>query len=111
MTAAEHTYCAHSLIGDPPDATSALVHYDSTSLCIDCAWQEAEAALPEGWEIARTTRVRMSGLEAMQRWEAMAAPIKPRGRDWRSQYVVQYADGPTPAAALRALAQKLREAR
>ena len=76
---------------------------------LDAAWAEAEAALPEGWEIARTSRVRMAGLEQMQRWEAMAAPVKARGRGWRGTFVVQYADGLTPAAALLALAAALRK--
>ncbi len=76
---------------------------------LDAAWQEAEAALPEGWVVEGTRRVLMAGLPKMQRWGATACPLTPKGRNWRGIYETQYADGPTPAAALRALAAVLLE--
>lgn len=62
------------------------------------AWAEAEAALPEGWRVESLTwRYRAgwdvevwSGPGHIARWEMSG-------------------DGPTPAAALRALAVQLRE--
>lgn len=77
---------------------------------IDAAWAAAEAALPEGWEIAKVTRVRLRHLESMQRWGAQAAPIIPTGRAWRAQHVTRFGDGSTPAVALRELASALRAA-
>ena len=75
------------------------------------AWDEAEAALPDGWVIEGTRRVLMAGLPNMQRWGASACPLTPKGRNWRGIYETQFADGSTPVAALHALAQRLRESR
>ena len=67
---------------------------------LDAAWAEAEAALPEGWVLQGITPSRAE-------WEALASSWTARAgdkQDW------QAGAGPTPAAALRALAAKLREA-
>ena len=62
------------------------------TMTLDEAWAEAEAALPEGWRIT-----------------AIVGPVAGRG-EWTASaygYVPEdraYADGPTPVAALRALA-------
>ena len=62
---------------------------------LDAAWQEAEAALPEGSRIDDLHEV-SRGL-----WRASA----PDSRQWD----IFEGYGPTPVAALRALAAKLRE--
>lgn len=59
------------------------------------AWQRAEAALPEGWYFDGLWLTR---LPEGDRWEAAA---KEPDEDFRSGY------GPTPAAALIALAEEL----
>ena len=73
---------------------------------LDAAWAEAEAALPEGWWIAR---IELSGMTTedmgghrgrLTWWEAWASG--PKGKDAKG-----VAD--TPVAALRALVAKLRE--
>jgi hypothetical protein len=74
---------------------------DSDSL--DAAWAEAEAALPKGWD-GPTVGPFVDNLRHVDRWVATAGkyidnldlPKEERGF------------GPTPAAALRALAAKLR---
>ena len=77
---------------------------DSDSL--DAAWTEAEAALSEGWWIARmelsgmTTEDMGGNRDRLTWWEAWARG--PKDKDAKG-----VAD--TPAAALRALAAKLRE--
>jgi hypothetical protein len=63
------------------------------------AWAECEAALPEGWEMGCLDR--QSG-----EWAAIADgwnPTTEEGHDYAA------ATGPTPTAALLALAAKLRE--
>jgi hypothetical protein len=71
---------------------------------LDAAWAEAEAALPEGW--------RIEGL-----WHSWP-PNPVLDPEWGTTVsnaqtgemtISVHADGPTPAAALRALAAKLRE--
>jgi hypothetical protein len=64
---------------------------------LDAAWAEAEAALPEGWAL-QVAKDRADGQA-----EAMAGPIE---FSWPPHVVRVF--GPTPAAALRALAAKLR---
>jgi integrase len=70
---------------------------------LDAAWAEAEAALPEGWGLRLTKAERHATLPGEGRVFAHAKPPygsrRPRIRG----------EGPTPAAALRALAAKLRE--
>jgi len=63
---------------------------------LDAAWAEAEAALPEGWQLRGVER---QGVK----WLANAD--EPRGAAWN----VAHAYAETPAAVLRALAAKLRE--
>ena len=80
---------------------------------LDAAWTEVEGALPEGWIICR-----LLGSHPMpygQPWSAQAEPT-PAYRSvpghmpgqTGSMWLGVGADGPTPAAALRALAAKLR---
>ena len=71
---------------------------------LDAAWQEAEAALPEGWEIWLHPYVLGDGYAAKGRLHGLWYMANGPGP-------AVEASGPTPAAALRALAQKLREAR
>jgi hypothetical protein len=61
------------------------------------AWAEAEAALPKGMRIGALEIVALSRNATI--WQAIAA---------KAGEVIT-ADAPTPAAALRALAEKLRE--
>ena len=80
---------------------------------LDAAWAEAEAALPEGWVLAKVDRLSedtdcdTSVLRA--EWSAI---VVSRQRDeWGKHEVTAWASGLTPAAALRSLAAKLRDAR
>lgn len=68
----------------------------TTPAPLDAAWAEAEAALPEGWRVTRLDYLRLRG-----EWTAMAEHQRDAGS--------VSAEGPTPAAALLALAEKLRE--
>ena len=63
-------------------------------MTLDEAWQEAEAALPEGWKLIQLMDDPTGG------WAAFAAPT-------HSGTEVE-GNGPTPAAALHALAEALR---
>jgi hypothetical protein len=66
---------------------------------LDAAWAAAEAELPEGWEIG------LRGPDSAECFSAWATPIW-----WVPEDVVpENAEGPTPAAALRALTDRLRE--
>ena len=81
---------------------------------LDAAWAEAEAALPEGWQIIT---LEWAGMIT----DYLGEPIPEDGEDWRAIAdalgkededevdEIRYARGPSPAAALRALATKLRE--
>jgi hypothetical protein len=75
---------------------------------LDVAWREAEAALPEGWHVGevKNTDYRVSTMGDGERWLVMAWEFgdNPDYRTFESAY------GPTPAAALRALAARLRDA-
>ena len=69
---------------------------------LDAAWAEAEAALPEGWLVMNLNRW----------WEETSSPANGwwgavASKAGNGQALV--GSGPTPAAALRALAAKLRE--
>jgi hypothetical protein len=73
---------------------------------LDAAWAAAEASLPEGWWI---DHLELSGMsvsfvdgsrDRLGWWEALAKGPK---------YVDAEGAGPTPAAALRALADRPRE--
>jgi hypothetical protein len=85
------------------------------SKSLDAAWAEAEAALPEGWRFRYIAPAMYTGdnLPPHLMWFASATP---RGWfDFLGPYVEGVDDdciegiGPTPAAALRALAATLRE--
>ena len=72
---------------------------------LDAAWAEAEAALPEGWCVSEILNaIPAHGTLPTSKASAIAAPIDPDGPE------SVFAHGPTPAAALRALAAKLRDA-
>jgi hypothetical protein len=62
---------------------------------LDAAWREAEEALPEGWRITGI----VGPVAGRGEWTASSYGMVPEHR--------RYADGPTPAAALRALASRL----
>lgn len=84
--------------GEPPrlvQVTGNWYRIDS----LDAAWAEAEAALPEGWSFRLEH-------EAPEHFWAQAST------NWRfddPDETLPACEGPTPAAALRALAAKLRE--
>ena len=65
---------------------------------LDAAWAEAEAALPEGWRLASLLSPGDYSFDE-RGWEMHA-----QNEDGKTRR----AHGPTPAAALRALAEKLR---
>ena len=67
---------------------------------LDAAWAEAEAALPKGWVVAGLNLDLWALSRGEQVWVAAA------GHPLDSS---TFAEAPTPAAALRALAAKLRE--
>lgn len=78
------------------------------------AWQEAEAALPEGWVLSVNGH-KDGSASAHAR---TTAPMHGQGEVGTQRRLAVYrgpfhgrtgADGPTPAAALRALAEKLSE--
>lgn len=82
----------------PTDAPDQPVHPEP----LDEAWAEAEAALPEGWHMLAlqdTTGETWS----LATWRAMAGEYEIDGPFCASV-------GPTPAAALHAIAVRLREA-
>jgi hypothetical protein len=70
---------------------------------LDAAWKAAEAALPEGWAIDNLRHTAMMD----QRWQAEAGSRIGPVVQWNKVRTV-IAEGPTPAAALRALAAHLR---
>lgn len=74
---------------------------DALAGALDVAWAEAEAALPEGW------RIHMLSVTASDEWQAVAGVREDRGQD----PFIALEVGPTPAAALRALTERLREVR
>jgi hypothetical protein len=86
---------------------------------LDAAWAEAEAALPEGWIVFGVAK----GYETDDGWapedEWRATAVRPEPDQFRSDgravsvetITAEQGKGETPAAALRALAAKLREAR
>lgn len=88
----------------PADAMAAIHHAKETLAALsttpaptgDAAWAAAEAALPEGWDFGLT-------MTAERRYRASAAPLR--------AITGVYAVADTPAAALLALADRLREAR
>lgn len=89
-------------IGPDPTPESVQAFRDAYDLA--AAWAEAEAALPEGW---RLYGVQYTGDEpwSLRVWRAWAGLV-PYGED---ENPYRASVGYTPAAALRALAAKLRE--
>ena len=78
-------------------------------MTLDEAWAEAEAALPKGWRMADvatrfTTWVHQGELV----WVVDLTKQVAFGRAGGSRYWRTSAEGPTPAAALHALAVALR---
>lgn len=68
---------------------------------LDAAWAAVLAALPDGWTLDSLQFRRSPEREW---WEAFAAEA-----DYQGAEDLHMASGPTPAAALRALAEKLAE--
>lgn len=81
---------------------AAAVAGDPTPDSLAAAWAEAEAALPAGMTFSLTRAVRPASEGAAPTYYATAS------RPWTSASVEFQVSGPTPAAALRALAEKLR---
>ena len=79
-------------------------HLQRDDESLDAAWAEVEAALPEGWMFSTGTG--SAQYRDDEPFGARATPIK---LAWPIILVEGY--GPTPAAALRALAARLRESR
>lgn len=80
---------------------------------LDAAWAEAEAALPEGWRPATVgpadpDAYDEAGNPISAPW--VASVVSPAFFDGENDREWACGSGPTPAAALRALAAKLREA-
>lgn len=71
---------------------------------LDAAWAEAEAALPDGWFIARLELLRLPTRDRPL-WQVLTSRPMTSGSG-----AMASGEGPTPAAALRALAAKLRGA-
>ncbi|MDP2622294.1 MAG: hypothetical protein Q8Q29_00650 [Actinomycetota bacterium] len=75
-------------------------------MTLDEAWAEAEAALPEGWRIDTLRIGRNYPHEPEVEWVVWAEkPDYFAPRDGRTAF----GSGPTPTAALQALAAALRE--
>ena len=72
---------------------------------LDASWAEAEAARPEGWFIGVESGWPISA-EQPDGYRAVAS----RDQTYLFDGPSASGEGPTPAAALRALAAKLREA-
>ena len=72
---------------------------------LDASWAEAEAAQPEGWFIGVESGWPISA-EQPDGYRAVAS----RDQTYLFDGPSASGEGPTPAAALRALAAKLREA-
>ena len=70
------------------------------SVSLDAVWTEAEAALPEGWSGPAVDRIAIAGL--------VTAIANARSTNLVEPRMVE-CEADTPAAALRALAAKLRE--
>jgi len=80
-----------------PDIEAEAIAADS----LDAALAEVEAALPKGWHLCAVERHCHVGDATPGEWGAYAHDAN----RWESES----AQGPTPAAALRALTVKLRE--
>jgi hypothetical protein len=85
-----------------PDATPEDVQAFRDAYELGCAWADAKAAKPEGW-MGTSLAEQTEG-----NWRAYSSRRHSGPRDERHFEIVT-AVGPTPAAALRALAERLRE--
>ena len=85
---------------EPLDVWRARVEREQRAAGLSEAWAEAEAALPEGWVIWGLQR--FAGADPAKDVFSVWANRWERGAKGAS------GSGPTPAAALRALAEKLR---
>lgn len=89
---------------DPAQVYMALQRHREAAIVdsLDAAWAAAEAALPEGWCLKLHSDVDVDATDYL----AIAQPNTemPRG-------VGEWCPGPTPAAALRALAERLESRR
>ena len=94
MDGYDYVVCSCGYDSSDPKACGWLDHLPDS---LDAAWAEAEAALPEGWEISSLHLV------APEEWRATANSTT----DDEMRFL--NGDGPSLAAALRALAAKLRE--
>lgn len=91
------------------DAFLAAASPDSAPAGLDAAWQNAEAALPEGWLITSLTGGRSGGWMASAEPTPAYQPIPARfGTRGGTTWLGRAARGETPAAALLALAARLR---
>ena len=91
-------FCPSGL--DETTARMALNHPAlRAALELGCAWKRAEAALPEGWAINM-----LWGTTTEDRWGAHAGPFPAVAGQYRES---ETAGGPTPTAALNALADAL----
>lgn len=69
---------------------------------LDAAWPDAEAALPEGMTFSLTRAIRPASEREAPTYYATAS------RPWTKRSIEFQVSAPTPAAALRALAERLR---
>ena len=94
MDGYDYVVCSCGWASSDPKARGWLDHLPDS---LDSAWAEAEAALPEGWELI--------GLDGI--------PEQENGAQWEAKSSGPRSDidatGLTPAAALRALAAQLRK--
>lgn len=82
---------------------------DSAPAGLDAAWEDAEAALPEGWLITSLSGGRSGGWLASAEPTPAYRPAPPRyGMLGGTTWLGRGARGNTPAAALNALAARLR---
>jgi hypothetical protein len=94
------------------DASSASAASGTGEPGLDEAWAEAEAALPEGWRIFSVSEpAETRPLDGKRNYWAQAhGPVVKRRCDMdrdHEEYPRENGYGPTPAAALRALAARL----
>ena len=73
----------------------------TTTDSLDAAWAEAEAALPEGWELTQLDLL----YYPRRLWRAWILPKDRTAKVWDT---FETAEAETPAGALRALAAQLR---
>lgn len=74
---------------------------------LDAAWQRAEAALPEGWVVDGVRRLYDEGHDGRRFVARAVQPIPDEDNPEGNSMALVIGNGPTPAAALNALAEKL----